>query len=164
MTRHNHHPSSEYQELAARIEEFAEENSTDDAVRAVADGLEDALREEFKQSYDVDGTTDGTDCIGRLIAGWSTCKHGWNEPKNPSPDHPPCKPPHADHADLWLHDGEPAVYTMHLYDLHRDEVRDIVDFADEYGLEVSINPSSWYFPSRTTHVVFYRPEWLRQRH
>lgn len=155
MTRHNQHPSPEYLGLVESIEEFVQENSFDDGLRAAADGLEDGYREQFKAGYAVE-TTANTACIGRLIEGWSMCKHGWHQPRDGSADdQPPCKPPHADHADLWLRDGEPAAYSMHLYDVDQDVLGDLFDFAEAYGLEVAIEPSSWYFPGQTTQIVFY---------
>lgn len=160
MTRHNQNPDHDYAALMASIERYLEDHSGDDAVRAVADGLEDVYREEFEEEYNVEKTA-STACIGRLIGGWSMCKHSGNRPKNTPEDFPPHKPPHVDHADLWLRDGEPAAFTMHLYDVGREVVEDVVSFADTHDLLVSVEAGSWYFPGRTTLIVFYAPERLR---
>lgn len=161
MTRHNQNPGHDYRALVERINRFQEENSGDDAVRVVADALEDVYLDEFKSAYVVDRAST-TACIGRLIGGWGGCKHGWNQPRDVPDDHPPCNPPHSDHADLWLRDGEPAAFTMHLYDVDQEVLDDVLAFADTHGLEVSVEAGSWYFPGRTTLIVFYAPEGLRE--
>lgn len=156
MTRHRHDPPPGYVDLVDHIREFADEQGGNNAIRAVADGLEDLLREQFKASYGVDKTTDGGRCIGRLISDGGRCTHNTPSKWSSSGD-PPHSPPHADHADLWLADGEPAAYTMHLYDFEGDQMRDVVEFADEWGLSVRSEPWSWYFPNQTVHVVFFNP-------
>lgn len=160
MTRHNQNPDHDYVGLRASIERYLEDHSGDDAVRAVADGLEDVYREEFEEEYNVEKTA-LTACIGRLIEGWTQCKHGWGSPRDPPSDHPPCKPPHCDHGALWTRDSEPVAFTMHLYDVGRDVVEDVVSFADTHDLLVSVEAGSWYFPGRTTLIVFYAPKRLR---
>lgn len=40
---------------------------------------------------------------------------------------------------------------------------DIVAFAREWGLEIGVTPYSWYNLFSTVNVVFYAPEWLRER-
>ena len=42
-----------------------------------------------------------------------------------------------------------------LYDLDRDELADLLNFADRWELELRIQPWSYYFPNKTTCVCFY---------
>lgn len=162
MSRFNHHPSREYTQLVGEIESSLDELGVTETTTAVADALEETLREGFKRGYNVDGTTDGSACVGRLVAGWNGCNHGMRR-KGDDSDTPPHKPPHADHADLWLRDGEPAVYSMHLYDVQTKEIRDLLEFADRWGLEIEIHGSSWYYANRTVHIVLYPPELFEPR-
>lgn len=159
MSRFNHNPTRRYREIVSRLQDYAEgADPQEDPVRAAADALEDDLREDFKKRHHVDETTGGADCIGRLIAGWSSCQHGGVRPRGERSDLPPHRPPHPDHCDLWLRDGEPAAYTMHLYDVGHDVLEEVLAFADEHGLEAEIDPTSWYYLGRTVHIVFTKSE------
>lgn len=60
------------------------------------------------------------------------------------PQGPPHKPLASDHATLWLDDGEPAVYSMHVYPGNIERLNaaeppynlwfDLFEFAAEWGL------------------------------
>jgi hypothetical protein len=68
------------------------------------------------------------------------------------PDGPPHAPPASDHATLWLDDGEPALYSMHVYPGNIELIEaeepphnqwfDLFEFASTWGLEVSVLPKS----------------------
>lgn len=164
MSRFTHTPSPEYSAFVKAIQEYATTDHDDpheDVLTAVADALEDHLRDQFKQQHNVDEIAE-TACIGRLIAGGDACHHTGLPMNGDASVQPPHHPPHADHTELWLRDGAPEVFSMHLYDLHRDELQELLEFADRHGLEMSVDPSSWYYLGRTTHIVFYPPEWLRR--
>lgn len=164
MSRFNQTPSPAYSAFVKTIQEYAttdHDAPREDVLTAVADALEDHLRNQFKQKYEVDETAD-TACIGRLIAGGDACHHTGLVMTGAETAQPPHQPPHADHADLWLRDGTPEVFSMHLYDLNRDELQDLLEFADRQGLDLDIDPSSWYHVGQAIHVVFYPLEWLRK--
>lgn len=106
----------------------------------------------FQRVYELDRPTGGRRCIGRLIEPSRGCRH----PGGHDLDHPH-KPPHCDHPVLWLRDGEPAAYGIHLYDNSRETLDDLFSFADEWNLEFQIEPVSWYNPGGCVHYLFTRP-------
>jgi len=87
------------------------------------------------------------------------------------PTGPPHSPPASDHANLWLDDGEPAVYSMHVYPGNIEQPDDaeppynqwfdLFKFAAEWDLEVSVLGKSWYNLGSTVQIVFYPPERYR---
>ena len=84
------------------------------------------------------------------------------------PTESPHKPPACDYATLWLDDGEPAVYSMHLYPGNDEQLDsqgpphnswfDILEFASDWELEVSIYPQSWYNLGSTVQIILNPPE------
>ncbi|ELY48920.1 hypothetical protein C495_01060 [Natronorubrum sulfidifaciens JCM 14089] len=116
-----------------------------DIWRALGAIMGESQRDAFLDAFDIDEAAE-TACIRRLITG---------------EEMPP----------LWLDDGEPAVYSMHVYpgNIERLDAReppynlwfDLFEFAAEWGLEVSILPKSWYNLGSTVHVIFYPPERFR---
>jgi len=155
MSRFNHFPSAAYREFVSTVKEFADRDD-EDVVTATADALEDELRARFMDAHGVDATAETT-CIAPLVAGWDDCQHVLPR-KGDDGETPPHHPPHADHCDLWLDDGTPAAFTMHLYDVGRETLADLLDFADRWGLDFRISPASWYYANRTGLVVLYPPE------
>lgn len=160
MSRFNHTPSPEYREFRDKIKEYAEADHEpgEDILTVIADGLADYLEDAFRDGWNADRKAD-TACIAPMVSDWDECNHNFAMRGDPS-DTPPHHPPHADHPDLWVDaDGEPVVHASHLYHLERDELKDLLDFADQWGLELRIQ-SSYYYPNRTTCVCFYPPELL----
>ena len=146
--RHKHDTTPEFRNAVQTLRELGENESYGNVTRAAGIAVEDNLREAFKQRYGVEKETTGSVCVDRLRGNRCTRHHRDN-------DHPHHLP-HKDHTSLWLRDGEPAVYAAHLYDLPGEYARDILDFADEYGLSVDFDAVlSWYFPMRTTLVAVY---------
>ena len=109
----------------------------------------------FQNRADVERPAE-TACIRRLITGDDDCfcsdARSWIDREREqigARDEPPHQPPHADHATLWLdEDGEPAVYSMHIYlgnipnytpskiaeaDQQRNGWFDIVTWAEHWG-------------------------------
>ena len=98
MSRFTHTPSPAYSAFVKAIQEYATTDHDDpreDVLTAVADGLEDHLRDQFKQQHDVHETA-GTACIGRLIAGREACHHTGLPLNGAASAQPPHQPPHAD--------------------------------------------------------------------
>lgn len=163
MSRFNRTPSREYSEFCDQIKEYAEADHEpgEDVLRVVADGLANYLKEGFRQGWKVDRTAE-TACIARMITGWEKCNHdGLASDDRGTPPH---HPPHSDHPDLWLDEyGNPTVFAMHLYHLERDELADILDFADQHGLSIRVQANSYYHPTSTTCVTFYAPEHVEKQ-
>jgi len=141
-----------------------------DVWRAIAAILGEYQRDAFVDAFDLDQPA-AKPCIRRLITGDAECPHSPLEADS-DPQGPPHKPPASDHATLWLdEDGEPALYGMHVYpgnielldavEPPRNQWFEVFEFAAEWGLEVSILPTSWYNLGSTVHVVFYPPERYR---
>lgn len=147
--RLQHDPSERFVDLVKDLEAVVETDGVADIERAVGVAAEAALRDRFMTDYGVTAEYRGRPCIALL---WDEeCRHERMTSELPH------QPPHADHATLWVADGEPAVYTTHLYELPGEHVRDLAAFADEYDLAFRIEPYSWYWPGRTTLVTFSRP-------
>ncbi len=60
--------------------------------------------------------------------------------------------PGDDHVELRV--GKNMTYASHPYQLHLDQLRDIVQVCDENGLDITIDTKSWYFPSATLRVTY----------
>jgi hypothetical protein len=181
MSRFNRSPSPAYRAFVATVQEYADaDHDPGEAVtRAIADALADELRERFKVHWNVTSTAD-TACLRRLITGADdcTCDHSWIDREVETvgaSDEPPHKPPHSDHASLWLDANErPVVFSMHIAHPERQLVSktaepvpeqrqrngwfDIVRCAEQWGLDIAVMPVSWYNAFSTVNIVFYPPE------
>ncbi|ELZ21079.1 hypothetical protein C475_19013 [Halosimplex carlsbadense 2-9-1] len=87
---------------------------------ALADAVEDYLREKFKSYYGVEKEAP-TPCIRRVITSDPECSYpstrSWVDRERETVgdrDEPPHAPPHRDHAPLWPDEGEPVLYSMHI--------------------------------------------------
>lgn len=165
----------EYEQLRDAVHAYLDHEPDDpawaDIWRALGAILGEYQRDAFLEAFDLDEPAE-TACIRRLITGDTECRHSPAEDdRAPDPDGPPHAPPASDHATLWLDDGEPALYSMHVYpgNIERLDAQepphnlwfDVFEFAAEWGLEVSILPKSWYNLGTTVHVIFYPPERYR---
>lgn len=169
MNRFNRSPSPEYRAFVEDVQEYADaDHEPGEGVRrAIADALSDELRERFKEYWKVDEQAE-TPCLRRLITGADecTCDRSWRDRQRErlgERDEPPHKPPHSDHASLWLDENdEPGVFSMHIYHPHRQRQRngwfDIVQCAEHWGLDIAVMPTSWYYAMSTVNIVFYPPE------
>jgi hypothetical protein len=181
MSRFNRQPSQAYRTFVETIREYADANQEpgEAVTRAIADALADELRERFKDHWAVTSTAD-TACLRRLITGADDCPcdRSWIDREVETVgvgDDPPHKPPHSDHASLWLDaNDEPAIYSMHVHHPAQQSVSqtaatdpdqrqrngwvDIVRCAEHWGLEIAVMPVSWYNAFSTVNIVFYPPE------
>jgi hypothetical protein len=163
----------EYNQLEQAVHDYLDHGPEDptwnDIWQALAAIMGECQRDAFLEAFELDEPAE-TACIRRLITGESECPHSPLEADD-DPQGPPHKPPASDHATLWLDNGEPALFSMHVYpgNIERLDARepphnlwfDLFEFAREWGLEVSILPKSWYSLGSTVHVVFYPPERYR---
>lgn len=104
----------------------------------------------FVQAHGLDRPAE-TACIARLIDGRDECPHN-PVGEDDYPTAPPYSPPASDHATLWLDDGEPALYRMHVYpgNIERLDAAetpynqwfDLCEFASRYGLELLVHGKS----------------------
>jgi len=139
---------SEYEQLEQALYEYLDHEPEDpawnDIWRALGAILGEYQRDAFVEAFDLSEPAD-TACIRRLITGAEECPHSPFEAEE-DPQGPPHKPPASDHATLWLDDGEPAVYSMHVYpgNIERLDAEeppynmwfDLFEFAAEWGLEL----------------------------
>ncbi len=74
MSRFNRSPSPEYRSFVESIQEYIDDDQEpgEGARRAIADALEDHLRERFKNAWNVDERAE-TPCFRRLITGEDEC-------------------------------------------------------------------------------------------
>lgn len=163
----------EYNQLEQAVHDYLDHGPEDptwnDIWQALAAIMGEYQRDAFIEAFDLDEPAERA-CIRRLITGEDECPHSPLEADD-DPQGPPHKPAASDHATLWLDDGEPVLYSMHVYpgNIERLDAKepphnlwfDVFEFAREWGLEVSILPKSWYNLGSTVHVVFYPPERYR---
>ena len=153
-----------YADLEQAVAEYRDAADQDMQVeRALAAILAEDRRDRFVNSHDLSEPAE-TACVARLI-GSNECPHNVLN-QDDDPHAPPHEPPVADHATLWLDgDGEPAVYSMHVYvadlkhntgDGPSNRWFDLVDFASDYGLEIAVR-DSWYNPGSCQQILFYSP-------
>ena len=163
----------EYHQLREAVEAYldheAEHPGWNDIWRALGAIMGEYQRDSFMTAFGLDGVAE-TACIRRLITGEEECPHTPLKIDS-DPTGPPHNPPAADHATLWLEDGEPALYGIHVYpgNIERLDAQeppynqwfDLFEFAADWGLDVSVLPKSWYSLGSTVHVIFYPPERYR---
>lgn len=163
----------EYRQLREAVHDYLDHDpddpAWDDIWRALGAIMGEFQRDAFVKAFDLDEPAEQA-CIRRLITGDDECPHSPLE-ADEDPTGPPHSPPADDHATLWLDDGEPALYSMHVYPGNIERLDseepphnlwfDVFEFAAEWGLEVSILPKSWYSLGTAVHIVFYPPERYR---
>ena len=107
----------EYDQLREAVEDYLGHQPDDpawnDIWRALGAIMGEYQRDAFLEAFDVDERAENA-CVRRLISGEEECLHSPLEADD-DPDGPPHAPPASDHATLWLDDGEPALYSMHVY-------------------------------------------------
>jgi hypothetical protein len=163
----------EYDQLKEAIHDYLDHDPRNpqwqDIWKALAAIMGEYQRDAFAQAFNLDEPAEQA-CIRRLITGEDECPHSPLEADD-DPTGPPHKPPASDHATLWLDDGEPALYSMHVYpgnielleaeEPPRNRWFDVFEFAAKWGLEVSVLGKSWYNLGSTVHIAFYPPERYR---
>ncbi|RLM89035.1 hypothetical protein [Haloarcula sp. Atlit-7R] len=163
----------EYRQLREAVHDYLDHEPEDptwaDIWKALGAIMGDYQRDAFVQAFDLDAPAE-TACIRRLITGDDECPHSPLDVDS-DPKGPPHSPPADDHSTLWLDDGEPALYSMHVYPGNIERLDstepphnlwfDVFEFAAEWGLEVSVLPKSWYNLGSAVHIVFYAPERYR---
>jgi len=73
-------------------------------------------------------------------------------------DHVHEPPPGCDHGSVWEKDGVPQAIIFHPYVLSHSTLRHLMSWAEGHGLEVLVDPTSWYFPSGTLRVMITPPD------
>lgn len=168
-------PWEEYRGLRQAVHEYIDHEPDDpdwvDIWRALAAIMSAYQRQQFLQAFGLDEPAEVA-CIRRLITDGDECPHSpGSDTEHP---HLPHEPPASDNATLWLADGDPALFSMHvtpdsfgrLRHDHQQEGEtpadtdwlEIFEFAAEQGLEVSVLPTSWYEIGSTVQIVLYPPE------
>ena len=64
-----------------------------------------------------------------------------------------------DHRSLWLKDGKPYSFVTQPYGLSLNDLKQIVAYCEEHGLDVFVDAGlSWHYPGTTVAVEFTRRE------
>lgn len=143
-------PNDYEREIIRSIQEAKQKSDDNRIQRAVASALRDELLHTFMDRYEVDEPTGGAACLYRLKNTSGRCTHGM--PQSPSNDQH--APPLSDHCELWLANGEPAVYVSHEYEpLSGRRIADMVDWCNKRGYRVEVEAESYYYPTRTVMFV-----------
>jgi len=69
-----------------------------------------------------------------------------------------CEPPGADHSVLLLRDRRPYAFVTEPYSLDDKTLRQMLDYADNHDLQLSITGFSPHFPGRTVLVMMRKRE------
>lgn len=182
------HRWDEYNQLERAVNEYLDyepdDPTWDDIWRALAAIMGGYQRDAFVSAFDLNEPAEKP-CIRRLITGEDECNchetRDWTQRELETigaRDDPPHKPPHSDHATLWLDDDdEPAVFGMHVYPGNVERMTpsktadpdqnqrngwfDMWEFAEQWGLEIGILTKSWFNLGSTVHIIFYPPERYR---
>lgn len=98
----------------------------------------------FVQTHSLNHPTEIA-CCTHLIDGRNECPHNdFGNDQNPNgPSH---KPPAVGHSRLWLDNGGPTLYGVHVYfgnmdadELPHNQWFELCEFVSRYGLEISIH-------------------------
>lgn len=64
-------------------------------------------------------------------------------------------PPFADHLSLWLKDRKPHIFVSQPYgQLDADDMKKLMNHAEEHDLDVSVSGSSWWYPGSTILIMW----------
>lgn len=148
MSSFAHNPSRLWQEAVRALTKLYRAEGWENTHRAAAQALQNPIR-DFLPKY-FSGTTGlpvkesrATPSIHRL-AGAKLPRHEIQ-----------LRPPADDHPKVWNRGGKPHFYHSQPYGLGKENLREILAFCDQYGLNVLIQgfTSDW-FPSDTISVIY----------
>lgn len=132
-----------YEAAVAALQALSEEGGS--PTRAFAEAVAETRQQRFGARHKVK-PSGGSATIARLIG------KGLSQE-----DRYLLRPPGADHDSLWLRDGKPVMFVTQPYELHRDGMREIVAFCDQWNLDVTVDTAdSWHFPGWTTLLRYER--------
>ena len=144
-------PSDLYITAVAALRELLVAEGEDHVNRAFADAVAVARQKRF---VDVKGVTEGGDghaCVYRLT--------GKDCPKEPSHRDLPA----GEHVTEWVKDGQTVSITSHPYGISYEELKQIVEFCERYGLEAFIDArTAWRFPGWALKVEYLDVAKLQQ--
>ena len=129
-----------YSDTVRKVQELADSESLENATRACAEALADYLEKEWKKSKGVEHSSEGVS-LSKLVEK--------NIPIEQSTLF-------TDHPELWMKGGKPHSYVYHNYGMSLDELRALVEFCGEHGLDAQIEASSWHFYGHTVRVELIR--------
>ena len=67
-------------------------------------------------------------------------------------DNHPCK----DHQRFYKGRSQPMIYESHPYSVSMKDIKDLIDWCEENGLEFSIDGYSPWFPMNTIRISLYK--------
>jgi hypothetical protein len=143
-------PSAAYCETVAQIKALIEAEGVDNASRACAEAMRDALKACYAARVKAKPRETPHTCIRRL-QGKRSCGGG---NLHAMVD----RPPRTDHATEWHQAGKTVSIVSHPYGISLKDMRDIVSYCDQHGFDAQIDASSWYFLGHTVRL-----EWRKHR-
>lgn len=148
QTRHFVDPKKQTPEYVRAVEAL-KSLPPDIAMRAFAEATYAAREKAWAERYGLERSR-GHACVARLL-GKRCWQSGWHV--RGAEEAPPCRPPGSDHADLWIKNGKPVVYTFQPYGLDHNTLERLLDFCGRWGLEIHID--TWpagHFPGAVLWV------------
>ncbi len=133
----------QYDALVKSIHDFALVNDTDFAGRAFAEATSDIFRNDLKkQGYK---RSNAIPSIEWLV--------GKRKPRYDRGT----RPPGDDHSSIWTKDRKPILYLSQPYNLGERLLKEMVEFAEKWGLEFWIRTwPSFHFPGHVLSVWWSR--------
>ncbi len=130
-----------YRQAVCALRELCRVEGPGQAMRASAQVLSTPMWRAFTEDYSV---SRGVPCALRLV---QHCQHDPGDQ---------CEPPGSDHSSLLLRNRRPDTFVTQPYSLDGTTLRQMLDYADEHGLKVSISGISPHFPGKTLLVMMHR--------
>jgi hypothetical protein len=154
------------QALADELARYARWRMDSGLVDLASGALGDALQTAVQKRYDLGRLSEGKACIARLTGEWKQCNHDLDladSQQDLVDATPPHQPVPAVSTDLWLRAAEPAAFSVHLEEVDRETMTDLLAFGHDHDLDVVIDPAAFHDPLNTVHVLLIPREGPRLR-
>lgn len=123
----------EVREALDTLEKVTKTEGLGVAKRVYATATSQKYEKEWIEKHKVKPTR-GDICIARLINKHCTLENSVGF--------------YFDHAQLWLKDGKPYIFTFQPYELDNKRMKQLVEYCEKYGLEFVMHTTpAFHFPS-----------------
>jgi len=140
----NDKPSKDYIETVAKLKDLCKKEGINMVNRAFAESIAFNIYDSYKSYRKVKRSS--VDDIGRLIT---------KNKKKYDLFHKHRSSIHIDHPSLWNKDKKPFSFVSQNYGISHDDLLNIMEFCEQYGLKVDMCANmSWWFPGQTILLEF----------
>lgn len=146
MNRNIKPRSLEFKAAVTAIKALAAVADSEHCIAALTEAIEEKMKKEFAAKYGL--TKAKVVDIQRLI----------QPSENKGKTYAAITPPHHDHNSMWLKNGTPYCFVIHVYDVSQRKIQDWIDYCAPRGLEFKIENGSFHYPGGAVCVVFRKKE------